>query len=101
MDKPRLGQKVSATDRLGRFFSEGNYKRWRRYGDIAALHPKPVTGVYVGSRTKQDGSTDYYCDEGHIWNRESDVQVWMIAFADRQRPAFVLPEDCTFTRRKK
>ena len=101
MDKPRLGQKVFAADRLGRFYREGNAQHWIRYGDVAALHPKPVTGVYVGSRTKQNGRTDYYYEDGHIWNRTGDVQVWLIAFADRQRPAFVLPEDCTFTRRKK
>jgi len=100
MDKPRLGQKVSATDRLRRTFV-GNELHWLRFGDVAVLHPQPVTGVYVGSRTKQNGYSDHWLGEGSVWVRKGDVQVWLIAFADREKPAFVLPEDCTFTRRKK
>lgn len=94
--KPKLGQRVSASDQLARFFTRDNSStlEWKRYGDIAVLKPKPVEGVYVGSRTKQNGSTDYWPDEGHTWNRTGDVQVWLIAFADRQKPAVVLPEDC-------
>jgi len=101
IEKPRLGQKVSATDRLARFFSGERDLCWERWGDHAALKAKPVTGVYIGSRTKQNGRTHYDYDEPTVWQRIGDVQVWLIAFADREKPAIVLPEDCTFTRRKK
>lgn len=95
MRKPKLGQKITSTDRLYRKHTDNQGKEWTRFGDIAALRPQPVSGIYVGSRTKQNGNTDYF-PEYSVWNKTGQVNVWLIVESDRTNPICVLPEDCQF-----
>ena len=94
--KPKLGQKITATDRLTRVRTPDYGKKWIRLGDRAAFKPNPVTGVYVGSRTKQHGKSDYFCD-CIVWRKTGQVNVWLIVESDRTNPICVMPEDCSYT----
>lgn len=93
MKKPQLGQRVTASDRLHRFV-DGRVKEWKRFSEgFSWAQPFPVSGIYVGSRTKQQGISDYQGDYT-AWNKTGQVEAWLIVENDRQNPVFVLPEDC-------
>lgn len=94
MKKPKLGQKITASDRLRRAMTTGCEKKWIRFGDWAAFKPQPVSGVYVGSRTKQNGHTEHHPEYAE-WVKTGQVNVWLIVESDRTNPICVLPEDCS------
>ncbi len=101
--KPWLGQKVSAHDRLIRwnqYSSEEKLREdvWIRKGDTPLSKPHPVEGIYVGSRTKQNGYVMYDSDYGSEWHRTGHVEVWLVVVSDRKNPIFILPQDCDFIR---
>lgn len=98
--KPELGQKITAVDRLVRannFGSDGK-KVWKRYIEWIN-RPKPVSGIYVGSRTKQNGYSTWDSD-GIYWTKTGQVDVWLIVEKDRENPVFVLPEDCKWEKKQ-
>ena len=100
MKRPALGQQVTATDRLRRW-SDGDKKTWATFGSKSpAFKPQPVSGMYVGSRTKQNGRIEYDYDYGFDWYPSDYFTVWLIIESDRTNPVYVLPEDVSFDEKK-
>lgn len=93
--KPKLGQLVYASDCLYKHRDHDGKCTWIRNGSKSWSRPKPVQGVYMGSRTKQNGYTDWDGDATY-WVKTGQVEVWLIVVSDRTNPIFVSPEDCTY-----
>lgn len=95
MNKPVLGQRVTAKDRLRRWGNFGAKQTWETFGSQAAFKSMPVSGIYIGYRTKSNGHTefDYDC---HYWVPSEYFEVWLIVETDRTNPIYVLPQDVEF-----
>jgi hypothetical protein len=97
MKKPELGQRIRAKDRLVRvplLEVEGESMGWIRSADQYAFsRPKPVEGIFAGTRTYTTGKATWN-GEGHDWNVLERYQVWLIIYHSRRKPAAAFPEDC-------
>jgi len=99
--RPKLGTPLCATDHLVRVHDIRNdagradCTGWKRWADTYSfLDAKPVEGIYVGYRFKQEGFISYYDDEGSVWNETRRYEVWLIADTAHTAPKLVWPEDC-------
>ena len=96
--RPKIGQQVTATDRLCRV-EKGNrgarLKTWTRSGDRPAFKPEPVSGIYIGYRTKYNGLSDFH-PEYIEWIVNNYFEAWLIVESYITNPVFVLPDDVTF-----
>lgn len=85
MSADRLGQRVSAPDRLERHIdhnlahpngrSRGDRKTWMRVGERwgGAFAPQPVEGILVGIRSVQtSGWRRWLGEDGIIWEPEGE-----------------------------
>ncbi len=97
-NRPALGQWVTATDRMYRK-STGPYyntKTWVRWGAYIPGGAKPVEGIFIGSRTIQDGDREWAGEDcGNIWIPSKYKEAWLIVEDSRHVPVRVFPEDVT------
>ncbi len=94
MERPTLGQHVTASDRMYRTWTDGE-KIYRRWASFIPGGPKPVEGTYIGYRTVQDGRNLWEEDCGYIWYPSEYKEAWLIVENPRQNPIKVFPEDVT------
>jgi hypothetical protein len=95
MMRPKLGQRVSATDRLVRRHpNNGKRREWQRFVNFV-LKAKPVEGIYVGFRTYSNGAVSYDGD-GVQWWPDITFEVWLVVPGPRQNPVPVFPEDTEY-----
>ena len=94
-NRPALGQWVTARDRMYRRW-DYHTKTYIRWSEFIPGGPKPVEGIYVGTRTIQDGHTEY-CgpEEGNYWVPSGYKEAWLIVEDPRKNPIRVFPEDVT------
>lgn len=90
--RPILGQRVASTDRVHRNCASDGKQTWKRFGDIAAFKPQPLSGIYVGYRTISNGHINYVYD-GSVWVPSDYLEVWLIVATDRTNPVKVMPQD--------
>lgn len=101
MERPPLGARVRAKDRISRFLtgqtrrSNERWERWKRRGDRGSwAKPEPVDGIYVGYRTISDGYMVWVSDEvGSVWVPKEYFEVWLIVPNERGNPIRVFPTD--------
>ena len=87
--KFELGATVTATGRIFRRHLDGvkaNRKEWYR-PDWAQ---RPITGIYIGVRTYQNGIIEWEEDVGFIFTADEWIKVALIVTDVRQRPIPVL-----------
>ena len=88
----QLGQKVKTTARLDRRHRPTNpeYKggSWNRKQWERTDHPEKE-GVFIGTRTLQNGVREYDCDSGWCWYKDSHFEAALVVFDKRQAPVHV------------
>ena len=88
-----LGAKVTATKRIYRHQLGGikaNRKEW--YTPDWDRH-KPITGIYIGVRTYQNGTVEWHNDEGTTFTPDEWIKVALIVTDVRKKPIPVLYSD--------
>ena len=100
IQRPRLGQKIQANERLRRItrhqgLGPGFRSFWQRYAEARIpLKAKPVEGIYIGHRTYSNGRKWYGGDdEGNLYQADEWLEVWLIVPSARENPVPVMPED--------
>jgi len=93
INRPALGQWVTASDRM---YRQGSYpgKVWKRWAEVIR-RANPVEGIYIGTRTIQDGHTEYCGEDGSYWVPSGYKEAWLIVEDPRRNPIRVFPEDVT------
>ncbi len=91
-EKIKLGAEVTATGQLFRHWVKGiangpDRKEW--YTPEWAVH-KPVTGIYVGKRTYQNGKISWDRDDGNVFVPDEWFKVALIVTDERENPIPVL-----------
>jgi len=98
IQRPRLGQKIQARDRLRRITRrQGLGSAFRSMWVLCQERPlkaKPVEGIYIGHRTYSNGRKWYGGDdEGTLYQADEWFEVWLIIPSARENPVPVMPED--------
>jgi hypothetical protein len=97
VSKPTFGQQVTVKATLNKR-REKSYTTWTRH------ECQPVTGIYIGQRTIQEGRTEYdhdYGEGGEVYTYSSFIpkkwiRVWLIVPNEHTNALRVLPEDVEF-----
>ena len=89
----KLGDRIKATARLDRKTrSAGEGKGWNRKQWERSDHD-PKEGVFIGTRTLQDGVRQWDSDYGREWIKERHFEAALVVYNERQSPVHV-PLDC-------
>jgi hypothetical protein len=97
MDRPQLGQRIRAKDRLIRH--SANPSRPLELGWIRSSEQylfsklEPFEGIFAGTRTYTTGIC-HWNGENNEWEVLERYEVWLILYHIRFNPVPVWPEDC-------
>lgn len=84
-----LGDKVKTTARLDRRTrSAGEGRGWNRKQWERTNHEEKQ-GVFIGTRTLQNGTRFWESECGWCWDKESHFEAALVVFNERQSPVHV------------
>jgi len=89
VDRPILGSRVQFSAMLRRTH-DGQHSGWVK-DDLK----RPVTGIYIGLRYKQNGRIVYDYEGGNEWAQESTTAAALIVVDEHKAPSVVPFESIT------
>jgi hypothetical protein len=89
----KLGDRIKFTARLERKTrSAGEGRGWNRKCWERRDHD-PAEGVFIGTRTLQDGVREWDSEYGWSWCKDRHFEAALVVFSERQAPVHV-PIEC-------